>query len=143
MKNSLSYPRKERGSATLEMALVVPLAALLLSAVLLLGPYVHIGIATRQAAYDCAASAAQSLDAGQGYAQGLAAAQASFAAFRLSAANASFALDGAWERGGAVVCTVSYTVPVGAFPMQIVIDLPETVSATVTLPVQAFKSEWR
>jgi Flp pilus assembly protein TadG len=137
------YHPKERGSATLEMALVVPLAALLLSAVLLLGPYVHIGIATRQAAYDCAAAAAQSLDAGQGYAQGLAAAQASFAAFRLSAANASFALDGAWERDGSVACRVSYAVPSGAFPMKIVIDLPETVNASVHLPMQAFKSEWR
>jgi Flp pilus assembly protein TadG len=143
MRRKLRFHPQERGSATLEMAVVVPLAALLLSAVLLLGPYVHIGIAVRQAAYDCAAAAAQSLDAGQGYTQGLAAAQASFGAFRLSAANVSFALEGRWERGGMVSCTSDYTVPVGAFPMRRVIDLPETVSATVALPVQAFKSEWR
>lgn len=133
----------EKGSAVLEMAVILPLAAILLSAVLMMGPYVHIGIAARQAAYDCAVSAAQSLDETQGYFQGLAAAQASFAAFRLNPGGAGYSLSGVWERGGAVACTVSYRVPVGAFPLKVVVNLPETVSARVRLPVQAFKSEWR
>lgn len=137
------YTRSEQGTATLEIAVILPLAAILLSAVLMLGPYIHIGIATRQAAYDCAVAAAQSLDEAQGYTQGLAAAQSSFAVFRLSPGNAGYSLAGDWERGGAVACTVTYRVPVGAFPMKVVVNLPETVSATVRLPVQAFKSEWR
>jgi hypothetical protein len=135
--------KSERGSAVLEIAAILPLAAILLSAVLALGPYVHIGIAVRQAAYDCAVSAAQSLDPAQGYDQGLAAAQESFSAFRLSPANASFSLSGSWERGGNVSCSVSYRVPMGAFPMERVVNMPETISAAVLLPVQAFKSEWR
>lgn len=133
----------ENGSATLEMALIVPLAAILLSGVLTLGPYVHIGIAVHQAAYDCAAAAAQSLDAEQGYYQGLATARESFATFRLNPDNAAFSLSGAWERGGVVACSVSYLVPTGAFPMKRIVEMPETVGAVLQLPVQFFKSEWR
>jgi Flp pilus assembly protein TadG len=144
VKKTNIYPlKRERGSAVLEMAVILPLATILLSAILTLGPYVHIGIAVRQAAYDCAVSAAQSLDPAQGHNQGLAAAQESFSAFRLSHANASFSLSGSWERGGSVACAVSYSVPTSAFPMERVVNMPEAISATVQLPVQAFKSEWR
>ena len=143
MKPNIFTAKSERGTATLEIAVILPLAAILLSAVLTLGPYIHIGIAARQAAYDCAIAASQSLDAGQGYFQGVTAAEGSFAAFRLSAARAGYSLSGVWERGGVVACTVSYQVPLGAAPLKLVVSLPETVSATVRLPVQVFKSEWR
>jgi hypothetical protein len=103
-KTNINPLKRERGSAVLEMAVILPLATILLSAILTLGPYVHIGIAVRQAAYDCAVSAAQSLDPAQGHNQGLAAARESFSAFRLSYANASFSLSGSWERGGSVAC---------------------------------------
>ena len=142
-KTNINPLKRERGSAVLEMAVILPLATILLSAILTLGPYVHIGIAVRQAAYDCAVSAAQSLDPAQGHNQGLAAARESFSAFRLSHANASFSLSGSWERGGSVACSVSYSVPTSAFPMERVVNMPEAISATVQLPVQAFKSEWR
>jgi Flp pilus assembly protein TadG len=142
-KTKIILPKRERGSAVLEMAVILPLAAILLSGILTLGPYVHIGIAVRQAAYDCAVSAAQSLDPAQGYYQGLEAAQESFSAFRLNHANASFSLYGSWERSGSVACSVSYSVPTSDFPMKRVVNMPETISASVQLPVQTFKSEWR
>ncbi len=135
--------RKEKGSAVLEMAVIFPFAALLLAAVITMGPYVHIGIATRQAAYDCAVAAAQTLDASQGTLQGLAAAQESFASFRLNPARVQTSLSGSWRRGGVVACTVGYRVPVGASPLRMVAPLPEVVSATVELPVQVYKSEWK
>ncbi len=125
------------------MAVILPLAALLLSAAITLGPYIHIGIATQQAAYDCAVAAAQSLDSAQGYMQGITAAQDSFTSFRLNPYFAEYHLTGSWERGGMVSCTVGYQVPVDASPMRMVAAMPRVVRATVHLPVQVFKSQWR
>ncbi len=139
----VSGDRTERGTSVLEMAVILPLTALLLAAAITLGPYIHIGIATQQAAYDCAVAAAQSLDASQGYMQGITAAQDSFAAFRLNAAYAEYSLSGSWERGGMVSCTVGYRVPVDASPMRLVAAMPRVVRSTVHLPVQVFKSKWK
>ena len=58
------------GQAILEMAIVLPILAVILGAVVALGPLVYMHIATQQAAYDCAISAAQSLDAGAGVCAG-------------------------------------------------------------------------
>jgi hypothetical protein len=134
---------RERGSAVLEMAAVLPLAALLLSAVLGLGPIVHIGIAVQEAAYDCAVAGAQSLDAQEGYLEGILAARESFSSFRLDPGLANYALSGVWERGGEVVCTVGYRVPLEAMPLRMLLPLPPLVSRTVRLPVQTYKSIWR
>lgn len=146
MKRNLvgkSAKGREKGTAVLEMAAILPLAVVLLAGVLTLGPYVHIGIATQQASYDCAVAAAQSLDSSQGGMQGIAAAQASFQAFRLNNSRASYSLAGNWERNGWVECSVSYSVPLGAFPLKEVVSMPEIVQAHTVLPVQVFKSEWR
>ncbi len=135
--------RGEKGSAILEMAVILPLTALLLAAVISMGPYIHIGIATRQAAYDCAVAAAQPLDATQGYLQGMVAARESFSSFRLNPSSAEYTLSGSWERGGSVSCTIGYRVPTGASPVRMVAPMPEVVQASVHLPVQAFKSIWK
>ncbi len=135
--------RRENGSAVLEMAVILPLAALLLAAAITLGPYIHIGIATQEAAYDCAVAAAQSLNAAQGYLQGMSAARDSFTSFRLSPAFAQYSLSGSWERGGMISCTVGYQVPVEASPMRLVAAMPRVVRSSVRLPVQVFKSQWK
>ena len=135
--------RCEKGSAVLEMAVILPLAALLLSAAITLGPYIHIGIATQEAAYDCAVAAAQSLDSTQGYLQGMTAAQDSFTSFRLNPSFAQYSLSGSWERGGMVSCTVGYQVPVDASPLRMVAAMPRVVRSSVHLPVQVFKSQWK
>ena len=135
--------RPERGQSILELAIVLPILALLLGAVIALGPLVYMHIATQQASYDCAVAAAQSLDAAQGYAQGLYAAQASFGAFNLTPARADISVRGDWERNGMIVCEIAYRVPTGAFPFHAVISPPSEVRYSVSLPPHAFKSEWR
>jgi Flp pilus assembly protein TadG len=135
--------RPERGQSILELAIVLPILALLLGAVIALGPLVYMNIATQQASYDCAIAAAQSLDAAQGYAQGLYAAQASFGAFNLTPARADISVRGDWERNGMVVCEIAYRVPTGAFPFHAVLSPPSEVRYSVSVPLHAFKSEWR
>ena len=133
----------ESGQAILELAIVLPIMALLLGAVIALGPLVYMHIATQQASYDCAIAAAQSLDAAQGYAQGLYAAQASFGAFNLNPGRADISVRGDWERNGMVVCEIVYSVPTEAFPFHAVLSPPSVVRYSVSLPPHAFKSEWR
>ncbi len=133
----------ERGQSILELAIVLPILALLLGAIIALGPLVYMNLATQQASYDCAIAAAQSLDAAQGYAQGLYAAQASFSAFNLTPGRADISVRGDWERNGMVVCEIAYQVPTGAFPFHAVISPPSEVRYSVSLPPHAFKSEWR
>ena len=137
------WDRRARGDAVLEMAVIVPLLALLLSAAVAMGPYVHITFAVRQAAYDCAVAAAQSLDQAQGYSQGTVAARLSFDAYGLASDLAQIDLSGAWERGGMVGCTVTYDIPVENFPLKLVVPLPESYSYTCYLPLQVWHSEWR
>ena len=137
------HSRPQQGQAILELAIVLPILALLLGAVIALGPLVYMHIATQQASYDCAIAAAQSLDAAQGYAQGLYAAQASFGAFNLTPARADISVRGDWERNGMIVCEIAYRVPTGAFPFHAVISPPSEVRYSVSLPPHAFKSEWR
>jgi hypothetical protein len=115
---------RERGSAVLEMAALLPLAAILLATVIGLGPYAHIGIAVQQAAYDCAVAAAQSLDSSQGYLEGSLAARESFSSFRLDPGQAEYALSGSWARGGEIACTVGYRIPSGAMPLKVPAPFP-------------------
>jgi len=131
------------GQAILELAIVLPILALLLGAAIGLGPLVYMHIATQQAGYDCALAAAQSLDGVQGYHQGLFAAQASFGAFNLNTDRASISVRGEWGREGMVLCEVIYHVPTEAFPFHAVLSPPPLVRYSVALPMHAYKSEWK
>lgn len=134
---------KERGQAVLEMAVVIPLLALLLAAAFAFGPLIYVKLAVQQAAFDCALSASQSLDAATGRFQGTAAAQESINAFNLQAGRAVTRVSGSWDRSGRVTCEVSYRIAAGAFPFHGLIPLPDSVSHAVSLPPQANKSEWK
>jgi Flp pilus assembly protein TadG len=133
----------QRGQSIIELAVALPILAVIAAAAIGLGPLVMMHIAVQQASYDCALAAAQSLDDSQGYQQGLAAAEASFRNFNVTPARASIYVNGNWERGGDVVCAVRYQVPVDAFPFQRLIALPDALQYSVYLPTQALKSEWR
>jgi len=135
--------KTDRGQAVLEMAVVIPLLALLLAAVFAFGPLIYVKLAVQQAAYDCALSAAQSLDAATGRFQGAAAAEESLAAFNLQQGRAQTTVSGRWGRTGWVTCEVSCRIAAGAFPFHGLIPLPDSLSHSVTLPPQANKSEWR
>ena len=142
-KSNSRIPKKERGDAVLEMAAMFPILALFISAMISMGPFIHMKIAVQQAAYDCALSAAQSLDRKQGHMQGVVAAQESFATFGLPYENIGINILGNWERGGQIVCTVSFNIPKGNFPMALVVPLPDSVFASTVLPAQQWKSLWR
>ena len=133
----------ERGSAVYEMAVVITLMAILISGIFSLGPFVHISFATRQTAYDCAVAAAQSLDAAQGRMQGEVAGRMTAVSFSMLTGNISFEVAGNWARNGQVVCTATYQIPTGAFPMKMVVQLPSSYSYTVRLPIQIWHSTWR
>ena len=141
--SDLKIVRSEQGSAVLEMAVVIPLMAVLISALFALGPFVHLSFATRQTAYDCAVAAAQSLDPGQGGMQGKVAGKMAAASYSMVTSNISFEVAGNWARNGQVACTATYHIPTGAFPMKMVVPLPSTYSYTVRLPVQIWHSTWR
>ena len=131
------------GQAILEMAVVLPILALILGGAFAFGPIVYMHLGVQQASFDCAIAAAQSLDGVQGYTQGLYAAEQSFSVFNLRPSRANISVRGDWERGGMVVCEVVYRVPTEAFPFHAVVDLPSTVRYSVAVPPQAIKSEWR
>ena len=134
--------RLEQGDAILELAAILPLMMLIIAFVLLIGPYPRVIIATNQASYDCAMAAAQSLDMSQGYTQGVLVAAQSFDAFSLDYSNVSVRVFGDWNRGGQVGCTISYEMPLEAFPMIRVVNVPSSIEHTTVLPVQYYKSEW-
>ena len=60
---------KERGSALMEMTVIIPLCGIILSGILTFGAFIHISFATRQSAFDCAMMAAQSKDRFRGWNQ--------------------------------------------------------------------------
>jgi hypothetical protein len=132
----------EQGDSVLELAAVLPMMLLIVAFILLIAPYPRVIIATNQASYDCAMSAAQSLDLAQGYTQGVVVASQSFDAFDLDWENASIQVFGDWSRGGQVGCTVAYRMPLGAFPLVQVANVPDTVEHTTVVPAQYYKSEW-
>jgi Flp pilus assembly protein TadG len=131
------------GQAVLEMAVVIPLLALLLAASFAFAPMIYVQLAVQQAAYDCALSAAQSLDAGTGRFQGTASAEASIASFNMRPERAAVHVSGRGGRSGRVTCLVEYSIAAGAFPFHGLVPIPDTLDYTVTLPVQVNKSEWR
>lgn len=132
----------ERGSSFLEFATILPIVAIISTSIIIIGGLIHMRIATYQAAYDCAFSAAQSLDNAQGYIQGVFAAQESFSSFGLPYGNADISVRGEWGRGGQIVCTIVYHIPVDAIPFGSVGPVPESFESNVTLPTQQYKSIW-
>lgn len=143
-RNSISKTRgTESGQAVLEMVVVLPFLALLVAAALAFGPLIYMRLATQQAAYDCAVAAAQSLDAARGIQQGIFAATESFGAFNLNTGRANVQVYGSWQRSGMITCSVSYSVPTGAFPFHGLISIPSHIDHDVSIPPQSIKSLWQ
>jgi hypothetical protein len=135
--------RSIKAQAILELAIVLPILAVILAAVVALGPLVYMHIATQQASFDCAVAAAQSLDESQGYMQGIYAAQASFGSFNVNPGRADISVRGNWDRNGMVVCEIAFSVPTGAFPFHAVLSPPSVVRYSTSLPTHVYKSKWR
>lgn len=143
-KLSESQPGKsERGQASLEFVVVLTFFMFLISWMFMVGPMFHISIAIRQAAYDCAFSAVQSLDTNQGYMQGKVTGQQSIESFGLDSRRATVSVLGDWNRGGLVTCRVAYDVPLENYPLKQVAQVPGTLEYSYSLPVQMYKSKWQ
>jgi Flp pilus assembly protein TadG len=136
-------PHYQKGQAVLEMIVVIPFLALLVAAALAFGPLIYMRLAIQQAAYDCAVAAAQSLDAARGMQQGLFAANESFGTFNLNSDRANVQVYGSWDRSGVITCSITYSVPTGAFPFHGLISLPSNINHIVSVPPQTIKSQWR
>ncbi|MCB2160628.1 hypothetical protein KQH40_00920 [bacterium] len=141
--NTMQTKMSETGSAVLEMAVIIVVMAILISAIFAMGPYVHMSFSARQTAYDCAVAAAQSLNAEQGRTQGVVAGKMTAASYSMITDNITFEIQGDWSRNGQVVCTATYHIPTGNFPMKMVVPLPNTYEYSVRLPVQIWHSIWR
>ncbi|MGD2026420.1 MAG: hypothetical protein PVI99_01275 [Anaerolineales bacterium] len=135
--------RSEQGQASLEFIVVLTFFMFLISWMFLSAPMFHIAIAVRQAAYDCAFSAVQSLSHEQGYMQGQIAGRQSFDAFGLDSNRAAVALLGNWDREGLVTCRVAYRVPLENFPLRQVAPVPAVLEYSYSLPIQKYKSIWQ
>ena len=115
----------------------------LISWLFLSAPLFHISIAVRQAAYDCAFSAVQTLSQEQGYMQGIVAGEQSFDSFGLSSKRATITVHGNWNRGGLVTCKVAYSLPLNNFPLRKVANVPPVLQYAYSLPIQEYKSKWK
>ena len=133
----------EKGQASLEFIVVLTFFMFLISWMFMVAPMFHMAIAIRQAAYDCAFSAVQSLDQDQGYMQGMITGQQSIASFGLNSNRATVSVRGNWDRGGLVTCRVTYDVPLENYPLKQVAPVPDTLEYAYSLPIQSYKSKWQ
>ncbi|GBD09127.1 hypothetical protein HRbin22_01374 [Candidatus Thermoflexus japonica] len=127
--------RRGRGDALVELALALPVLALMFWGVLGLMERGRTANLATWAAYACAAQASQTPDSGQGQAQGAAAARAVLGR-RL--VDVTVQHDGRW--GGRVVCTVI------ARPILFIPSLPALgmdVRVRQETYVERWKSDWR
>lgn len=131
----------ERGSATVELVLVIPLLVLLVGFIAFVGRLAGAKADVQAAAGDAARAASLRLDVGSAAAAATSAAQASLADLDLSCRELEVDLDRAgFARGGAatveVTCVVAFDdVALGALPGS------RTVTARVTEPVDALRSD--
>jgi Flp pilus assembly protein TadG len=135
--------RNRKGQALIEVALLLGICLIVISGMFLFGPILKYKFAVNRASYDCAVSAMQSLNTKQGLMQGYLAAQESLSAFGVNYGRARIDLKGNWGRGGQVVCTVLYDLPLERMPLAIIVAVPDSVSSSTVLPVQRWKSLWR
>jgi hypothetical protein len=143
MKRNWQRNKRERGNELMDLAILLPLILIIIAGASILAPYGKWKIGTRQAAYDCALAASQTLNSGQGNYQGYATAQESLAAFGLAWERSYVQIRGNWERGQSVVCSVRYFPPLDQYPFAKVVNVPSVIESSVVLPVQEYKSRWQ
>lgn len=127
--------RNQRGNAIMELALILPILALMFWGILGLMERGRTASMAVWAAYACASQASQTPDPGQGLRQGEGAARAILGR-RL--VNITVQHDGRW--GGRVICTII------ARPVLFVPGLPwlgSDVRVRQSTFVERWKSDWR
>ena len=139
----------ERGQASVELVLVLPLIVLMLVGLLALGRLLYVHLAILTAANDCATSAAQATAFDRMMGQGFAARENSLATFRVSQSVTTGGIYSAvspHNAFGNIACQVGYPQEVrwlGTFDGTIFVG-PQffTVEYTIHLPWQPYKSNW-
>lgn len=143
---------RPRGVAATEMALTMPIFALLIAGLAAFGRLVYTQLAVMTAANDCASTAAQAVTSGQALAQGRLARQASLQGFHVSqqvATGGIVATQGDRHQEisapGQFVCQVGYPLEGRSASIYFSWILPGEalgVEYLVQLPSQDFKSNW-
>ena len=136
----------ERGQATVEVLLVLPLYVMLTAGVTYLGAAWYAKIAAEIAAYDGARTAVEAMGEPRGTWQGVIAARQTLAGFYLdpSGADVRVVPVDVWGRGQAVQCDVRYRLDLSGLPLieLIGVDPSLPVWARAVGQVEAYKSEW-
>ena len=139
----------ERGQASVELVLILPIIVLLILGTLALGRLLYVHLAILTAANDCATSAAQAPEFDHMMAQGFAARENSLRAFQVSqnvATGAIYSAVSVHNTNGNIACQVGYPLELrwlGTFAGSIMVG-PRFFSLeyTINLPWQPYKSSW-
>jgi len=139
--------RDERGQGILEFFVVVPALLLVFGLLIFFGKIWYAKIIAEEAAFDCTRTAIEALDQGQGMWQGQVAARTTIARFLIhNPQNVRVRVTPMqdWERGGWVLCEVSYGVDLSGVPFIAWMARHPVlhVRAHYWGRVQAYKSAW-
>ena len=139
----------ERGQASVELLLVIPVLFFLIIAVVFFGRILYTRIALDSATYDCARSAVESLRRERGTEQGAYAGWNTLEGFYLDASDAEFGIQhtigyGRWYRGTDVTCYARYNVRVGDLPFAGLLYPGQAVPlySQIRLQVERYASFW-
>ncbi len=130
----------ERGQASVELVMVLPLLVLMILGLLVLGRMLYIHLALITATNDCATAAAQAVRSDQAYVQGNAARSQSLATFAVPQEN-----PGGLAFSNDATCQTGYTAEPewffwggGTWHPQVF-----TIYYEFSQPRQPYKSDWR
>ena len=139
----------ERGQASVELVLILPLVVLMIVGLLVIGRVLYVHLAIITAANDCATSAAQATQFERMMGQGFVARENSLSTFQVSQSVTTggiYSAVSAHNAFGNVACQVGYPQEVrwlGTFSGSIFVGRQFfTVQYTIHLPWQPYKSNW-
>ena len=138
-----------KGQASVEFILVMPLLVIILLALLTVGRLLYVHLALITAANDCATSAAQATEFDPMMSQGFAARQHSLASFQVSQSVSTggiYSAVSAHNGFGNIACQVGYPLKaewLGNWAGSILVGHQFfSVQYTINEPWQAYKSDW-
>jgi Flp pilus assembly protein TadG len=141
--------REERGQASVELLLVIPVLFFMVVAVVFFGRILYVRIALDSATYDCARSAVESLRYHRGIEQASYAGWNTLSGFYLDASDAEFRVSytvgyGRWYRGTEVTCHAQFNVRVDDLPFVGALYPGRAIPlhSTTTLQVERYASYW-
>jgi Flp pilus assembly protein TadG len=134
----------EQGQALTELLLILPVALLLVFALIFFGRAFYVKLAVEAAAADAARMAVETLDSQLGPWQGVQAAYNTLSGYHLNPSGASVFVQprAAWGRGTTVDSRVAYPVFTADIPFLGSVFPSVEVSGRASLQVEKYKSRW-